>query len=515
MKFFNFIAVLRTSNTLYKMFKQISWKELLLIFTFLIYSILILWVGIFHFEPWRDQAHVWVSTRDGSWWDVFTTIPAHSHPFLWFFLIKILVVLGLPYQASVVLNLVCCIALVGVLAYKAPLPWWLKIAFSFSFPILYEFAFPGRIYALGILLSFLICSVFPVRHRRPILFCSLIALTFHTHFLFLAFSAPVMMMFVFESWLNKKIFTKPYIIGYIIVLLSGFYFLWYVREVGQYSELLNLQKIKVTLLNIFDLSLTVEKNTYSLLTASTVLFFLAAQLRRIKPFLISIFAMVFMVYCYQNILPDFIRYYQVLPAVMICLMWIYEYYAPQLSPANSLILKTKEPKHKPKGPTKAWSWWPFLQTGFYILFGLCTLISCKAGIKHLISEISEPHSDARNVAKFLQKNNLLDHTLVGHRSYTASAVVPYLPPTKSIWYADRQEFGTYLKFDSLFYQKNITVTYPQAVSNALSQFGNEKNLLFIASIPLKNEYSVQWNLIYQSNKKTIQTDEVYFIYQRR
>jgi hypothetical protein len=109
----------------------------------------------------------------------------------------------------------------------------------------------------------------------------------------------------------------------------------------------------------------------------------------------------------------------------------------------------------------------------------------------------------------------MDHTLIGHRSYTASAIVPYLPPSKTIWYADRQEFGTYLKFDSLFYQKNLTVSYPQAVSNTLNRFGADKNLLFIASIPLKNEAGSQWNLIYQSNKNTIQTDEVYFIYKRR
>jgi len=323
------------------------------------------------------------------------------------------------------------------------------------------------------------------------------------------------MMFVFESWLNKKFFTKPYIIGYIIILFSGLYFLWYVREVGQYSELLNIRKNKVTLLNIFDLSLTIEKNTYSLLTGPTMFFFMAAQLRRIKPFLISLFAVVFMVYCYQNILPDFIRYYQVLPAIVICLMWVYAHYSIEQVTTNTLPKKNKLPKNKTEGPTKTWSWWPYLQSASYILFGVCTLISCIAGIKHLRAEISEPHSDARNAAEFLTKNNLLDHTLIGHRSYTASSVVPYLPPTKSIWYADRKEFGTYLKFDSLFYQKNLSVNYPLAISNTLTQFGNEKKLLFIASIPLAAEYNSQWNLIYQSTQKTIQTDEVYFIYKRR
>ncbi len=488
----------------------LSWTNLLTCF----YSATLLWVGLVYFEPWRDLAHAWVSVRDLGFTDIFTTIPAHSHPFLWFLLLKPLVLLGLPYLSSVILNITFCILGVYIFVSKCPLPWWIKVLFICSFPMIYEFAFPGRIYALGVFLSFCLCALFKDRHRNPVLFSLLIALLFHTHSLFLSISGTVALLFFLESIKTKTIFQSKYLTGFSLIAISGLYFIWYILEVNQYTDLLGKSRTPNTFLNFLSLGLLAENSQYSFLAVITLILFMISRLgKSIEIILLTLASLSFLIYCYTYITPQQIRYYQILLICMLAWWWIAEKYQPIKIGVKKPLPKSKIKSNKAQADKI--TWFPGWNQLFLFSLGICLFFSSFNGIKNLINEIELPHSDARNAAEFLQKNSLLDHTLIGHRSYTASSVVPYLPPTKSIWYADRKEFGTYLKFDSLFYQKNLSVNYPQAISNTLTQFGNEKKLLFIASIPLAAEYNSQWNLIYQSTQKTIQTDEVYFIYKRR
>lgn len=503
------------------MFKNITAKNILFLITLLVYFAVVAWVGIWHFEPWRDLAHVWVSVRDGSWVDVFTTIPAHSHPFLWFFLVKLLVSVGLPYQASIVLNILVCVLAIAVLLYKAPLPWWLKIIFTFSYPLLYEFSIPGRIYALGVLLCFLICAWYPKRHQKPILFSILIALSFHTHFLFLAFSAPILFVNLYENWTSKTLFKKSNLIGYGILLLSGLYLLWYLMTLRKYAGLLNTTIQKNDILEIFNYAFYLSKDKLPLLTLFTMLAFITAQSKKLIPLLVSIFAFGFMIYSYQHILANFLRYYQILPIVMICLMWLYCMYdqekLPKIIPPAVKIpskISAKPVKNKPKTSdiTSSFSIWEIAKKASYLSFACCLLFSDYSGITQLKSEVSNIHSDAKNAADYIIKNNYLDHQLVGHRSYTTSAIVPYLPKDKMIWYADRQEYGTFLKFDTLYFKTNISVSYPQAVANAMAKFNQGEKVLLILSIPLPTDLAAQWQMVYASQMQPIQKDEVYFMY---
>jgi len=497
------------------MIRKISISQILLLLSLLIYSGITLWVGLFHFEQWRDQAHVWVSVRDGSWWDLFVTVPAHTHPFLWFFLVKLLVLMGLTYQSAQVLNILCCISACALLFLRSPLPWWFKIAFPFSFPLLYEFAMPGRIYALGILLSFLICSEFQQRHRRPLPFCTILALNFHTHFLFLSLCAPVLILFVYESWVNKTLFSKNYIISLIVVIVSGFYLLWYITQVGQNAGMINLGNTKNNILEIFNLALTVEKTKYVLLILITIMGFILIQSRQFKSFFITLFALVFMFYTYHNLVPNFIRYYQILTVILICLMWLSILISKEKKSNSTNLIQAEKVKGKKAAPKVRLSFWPHIYTATYILFTSCILISCKAGIANLKNEISTTHSDSKNAATFILKNKLLEYILVGHRSYTVSSIVPYLPKDKQIWYADQQEFGTYLKFDSLFYKTHLSVSYTQAIQNSQKKFNHEKKLALILSLPIPKEFEANFNLIYATKSSPIQRDESYFIYVRQ
>ncbi len=478
----------------------------------LLYALPMLWVGWFYFEPWRDQAHIWVILRDTGWWDIFTTIPSNLHPFLWFLMVKPLVVLGLPYQSSIILNILCCCFAVFLLVKKAPLPVGVKALFVFSYPLIYEFSFPGRIYALGVLLSFLIATYFRDRHKYPLLFIFLLALSFHTHTLFLAFSVPVLLLFVYESWRNKKLFTRTYLISWALIGSSGLYMLWYVSEVGRFRNLLNFGRLKNTLLDCFELGLTGTSGQFGILALFTLLLFIFMQIRKPFIFLASLFALGFAGYSYEEVLPNFIRYYLILPVILISLWWIYEEYGYPMPRANPKTLKSKQKEVSQK---KEVSFWKYPTLLFQVLFTFCLAVSCYQGITKWIEEIRSPHSDAGQAAKFLNDKKLQDHILIGHRSYLASSIVPYLPKGKSIWYADRQEFGTYLKLDSVYYLNNTGMTYPEALKAADKEFGRGEKILLALGRPLGEEYRSAWNLIYYTKQKPIQLDEAYYFYIRK
>lgn len=480
-----------------------------------IYAIITLWVGIVYYEPWRDQAHIWVILRDTRWVDIFTTIPANLHPFLWFLLVKPLTVLNLPYQSSIILNILCCCAAVWLLMQKAPLPIWIKALLVFSYPIIYEFVFPGRIYALGILLVFLVSAYFNDRHIKPFLFCSLIALSFHTHTLFLAITLPAFILFIYEGWEKRTIWNKANLGGIGLVILSGLYLAWYLISVGKYSDLLGMSPRTYALWDTIALGLTGAKNQIAPLACITFLFFVVLQFQNKINLLFTVFAFGFIFYSYLAVLPEFIRYYQLLPVVLICLIWMFE--SMRSSPVESmpkLQSKSKSSKHLSTPGFKAYFNWAGGRLSFYILLAGCLCFSVLNGLKKVSEEINNLHSDAIGAARYIN-THLREYTLVGHRSYISSSLVPYFPADQSIWYADRGEYGTYLKLDSVFYINNLKLSYGDAIALAEKQFSKTPRLALILGVPIPETLEPKWTLVYQSQSLPIQTDETYNIYVRK
>ncbi|MEP7266913.1 MAG: hypothetical protein ABI844_04745 [Saprospiraceae bacterium] len=479
-----------------------------------LFTAITLWVGLFYMEQWRDQAHAWVAVRDGTWWDVFISIPAHVHPFLWFFLVKILVILGLPYQSAVVLNVLFCSAAAALLLFKSPLPWWLTVVFIFGYPLFYEFAFPGRIYGMGSFLAFLVCYLFTKRHDQKIAFSVSVALLLQTHFLFLALGVPVTIWYFIEVFKQKTYLKKDFLIGLFILAASGFYLLWYLLQISQYSEIININHKNENILSIFGNGLTLEKEKYTILVLFTLLLFIFNELKRIPALFFTLSCLGFLFFAYQNVVPDLIRYYMMIPVIMVSILWI-TYVSPETLTIKNKIKKSNAKSQKNKPESNIFSIWNYAQYANYILFAICMSISAVKATQAVSTEIKQSHSDAENAAKFIIDNNLLSYEIVGHRSYLASAIVPYFPKGKKIWYADRKEEGTFLKFDTLYYNTDLKVSYADAVHFAMNKFPGNQKVLLLLSIPIPIEFESQWQLIYATQTPQIQRDEAYFIYRKK
>ncbi len=458
-----------------------------------IYFFIFSYIAIQYFEPWRDLAHIWMSVKDSSFLELLFKTPIGAHPFLWSLIIKPFTAFGAPYISSVIVNIFFCAASIYLVLKYAPIPTYFKILFIVSYPFIYEFALPGRIYSLGTFLTFLACYQYDKRKEKPILFAILLSGLMHTHALFIGFWAPVGGLFFIETFLDKKIVFKTKVIVASILSLFGIYLLWYIYQNQKFSSLLNVGAKPNFIANLFGLSFNAENSIFWVFGLLTVLLLLLNLIGRKIGYLYIIMLLI-TVYIYHNVTPNFLRYYFILPILVTSFYW----------------LINKEFENTGFYPSKRTE---YINLIIGVIFSLCCLISFKNGIQMLSREIKENHSDSREAGYFINRN-YPDYIIAGHRCYTASAVIPYLKTQKEIWMADEKIFVSFLTFDSLYYQSAFKYNYPQAVQNVMNQFPNEKNILLLFSIALPPEFNKDWKLVYQSKSKPIQSDEVYFIYEK-
>ena len=73
-------------------------------------------------EPWRDEAQAWLIGKNMTLPEIFRDLSNEGHPCLWFLVIKVVSLLGLPYSSFWIVSLVFMTAAAVLLLYEAPFP---------------------------------------------------------------------------------------------------------------------------------------------------------------------------------------------------------------------------------------------------------------------------------------------------------------------------------------------------------------------------------------------------------
>ena len=141
--------------------------------------------GLWHHEPWSDEAFPWMIARDTNWRGFFEIIFGNwdRHPGLFYALLLPLAKSGLPYFSQALLNGLFALAAAFLLMAKAPLPRIFRYLFLFSYYMLYEYSVITRTYMLSALLIFSIAVFYPKRSEHPILYALLVALLFQSDYI--------------------------------------------------------------------------------------------------------------------------------------------------------------------------------------------------------------------------------------------------------------------------------------------------------------------------------------------
>ena len=125
------------------MFKSKS--NVLLYIIFILFAFLTFFVGFNH-EPWADEAQSWLIARDCSLYDIlFTRCSYEGTPFLWFFVLKFFISIGLSYKYFFVISWLFSCFGVYLFLFKSKLPAVIKTLVPFGFYIFYCTSFINNI----------------------------------------------------------------------------------------------------------------------------------------------------------------------------------------------------------------------------------------------------------------------------------------------------------------------------------------------------------------------------------
>jgi hypothetical protein len=172
-----------------------------------------------HHEPYCDEAHVWLFSKNLSIPELFSALKADGHPPLFYLILMPFAKLGLPYITLNLMSLFITTLAVLLLTRYAPFPKWLRVAIIFSPAFTYFIPAFGRNYCLMALGFVLTCITYKDRSAKPIQYAASIALLFQSHIITAAPAGLLAFLFFIEQIKSKQI-TKKFVVGMGIIVAS-------------------------------------------------------------------------------------------------------------------------------------------------------------------------------------------------------------------------------------------------------------------------------------------------------
>ena len=451
----------------------------------ILYVLLTGFVTVRH-EPWRDEADAWLVARDSS---LVEMIPAWTSnagtPALWYLALKPLVKLGLPYSAENGLNLIFCWGAVGLVLFLAPLTLVTRILVASSYFFAFEYAVVARSYALSILLLFVACSAF---HKRPLLSAVAVALAANTN----VHGALIAAAFLIATLVGARVSgsaaegtprRRPVIIIAIGLLLAALQLAFPTGgSPHPIGDALHPEAIPRALGQAFFTGLP---GVLPAILGSGLILLLVAALRT-RPDALVVLAVATIALLALFALVNFggLRHSGLLLATSLAAIWI----------AGDVPVSIV---------TRA--------SGLLLNAGL--VASAVSGGVMARADLRFAFSGSREMAAYIQANNLQHLPIAAHTHYTAEALLPYLPGTK-LWYPARQEFGTYMRWTA-DEQAAIEMPYEVAIPRAIARFGNTHWLLLL-NTEMREPERHGFHLLHRTSVPVFRrVDERYWLYSTR
>ena len=438
-----------------------------------------LFLGLHH-EPWRDEADTWLVVRDLPFPSVFTWTRNSGTPGLWFVALKPLISLGFPYQSQTILHLAFAWAAAAVLLFRAPFTWTIKVLALASYYFSFEYAIIARSYVLTILLSFVIASLYPHRHSRPIRYAVAIALLFNTNVHGGVIAAVMLVLFVFDR--GKALSPAA-----VAIMIGGAIVAWvqirtapdapfpdivrFVRPISAWHALANAFSPGVA---------TSLSGTGALVLIVSV----AASLRRrIDAMILLLLTVVLLNVIYVFIWFGGYRHAGLILVAVLLSIWIAGN-IPQdaISSAAAVLLN----------------------------IGLALSVTFAFGMAR--AEIAMDFSGSREMGEFIRLSGLARFPIAAHNLQQAEAVLPYIPG-KQFWYAGVGRYGSYMKWNAEE-EAGIRMPYPVAVRRAADHFSpHGKPWLMLLNRPMPDGAVPGMRLVYATRGTVFRmTDERYWLY---
>lgn len=468
-----------------------NWQQYVAWIFFGIYSLVVLYT-VAHHEPWRDEAQSWLIARDLSLAALFQYIPNEGHPPLWYLILMPFAKAGMSYSVAGYIHALIAIGCAWLLMFRSGLPLYLRITVIFSYYFLYEFAAIARNYSMVGLLLFTMISMYEKRFEKPLLYALLMFLLFQTNVLAFCAGGGLGLIYLVEIIRDKK-FQPRYFIALAIMGIGALATVALLLSAGMKSDYTNEATNKwAAITSAFGNSIFLDTKAGWGIVLYLVMVFTLFR----RPMVWLFLTVGLAGYCYLVAFKfqGTLRHHGFLLTFLVA--------------AFALALRYQ--------PLKRFENLKWVETAGVILFSVLMGFQALKGFNVVKMDWEKNFSDAKNAAEFIQRAQLESYTFVGHRSYAASALVPYFSHHKPVWYADQQRYGTFVYLDTLFFRNYMKYSADYAPYILPQHFQHPDSIILLLNSPLQyQEFLNQWELIYRTAEEPIKSDEAFFIYRYR
>jgi hypothetical protein len=456
-------------------------------------------MGILHHSMWRDELNPWLIARDtGSILDLFPIIKYEGHPGLWYICLYLLNQIVSNPVAMQLFHLLLATASVYIFVKFSPFTNLQKLLFSFGYLPFYEYLIISRNYAIGILLIFAFCALFPTRKTSYFWLSILLFLLANSNAYCLFISIALGLTLIFEYSLGGRI-TKSllasrdniicsltiFVLGVISSLvqlippsdstLQGGLDRWMLR-----FDFQHLAKALCRVWNGYILILVssdrfLDRIIFASLSLGLIAFSSTLLIRKpVALFFYLLGTMEILAFTYVKLLGS-ARHYGHLYIVLIVSLWIASYYSK-----SNFFTQVRTINLLRSFPKVCWRWMSFVKkfkTPFIMIILSAQLIG---GIFTFSRDLFVPYSASRETARFIQNQHLEQSFIVGSRDANTSPLCGYL--NRKFYYPERQGIGSFVLFNNQRRDVDVAIVLEQ-VSQLIKQ--KNTNILLVLNSELK------------------------------
>jgi hypothetical protein len=485
------------------------------ILAILAYALLTSILVAYH-EPWRDEVDAWLTARDETPLAVFRLAGYSGTPALWYLLQMPFAKLGLPIAMQGILNLFIAVSAGTVILWCAPLPFYLCLAWLFSYYMSFEYAVIARSYALGILLILSAAALTKRRWERPISYGVVLALlgNVSAHFFLVAgvfwvlWTAEITMAWLNPDRTKKKVpqILANWTVGSIIAAFGLAFVFWQLLPAsdGQFAPKVIGQ----------------TEWKYFIVAPYRALLFRGHAFWHLPLVLVAYGATAVWLATRRRALAFFLCSYAGLSYIFVFKYvggtWHFGLHLTILMVTH--WLGADEPPRKPLFRLRN-SWCCSARPIAIGSITLALVASLVMGGRIWAQEIREPFSEAQRMGDFIKTVGYADRTIAAHPAVYGMAVLGFLP-VRRFYYPALGAYGSHMPWNHLFSETrlmslNAAITITQ---RAFPDWRDEtgRAVLLLTSEVLKEPYAQDFKLLYQTpGSSWSKKEEKYYLYAPR
>jgi hypothetical protein len=508
-----------------QLFKNVSKNENKFVLFFSLIFFFLGLIAILNHSMWRDELNVWLITRDShSFGELFYNIKYEGHPALWYLCLYLLNQFSSNPVTMQIFHLLISTGLIYIFIKFSPFSKLQKVLFAFGYLPFYEYLVISRNYAIGLLLIFAFCTLFPTRKKSYLSLSLILFILANSNAYCLFISVALGLTLIFEYSISKKITqtfsaSRANIIGSLII-----FFLGIISSLAQlippadstlqgglstWTLQFELKHLLIAITRIWNsyivILLPATRNLdlaiFTILSLGLFVFALTLLLQKpVALFLYLLGTVEILLFTYVKFLGA-ARHYGHLYILLIVSLWIASYY-----PKSNVLIRPI--LSLPRICQKAIiSWMKFVKkykTNFIMVILYAQLAG---GIVAFSRDLLIPYSASREAANFIKSQQLDKMFIVGSRDANVSPLCGYL--NRQFYYPERQGLGSFVLFNSQ--RKDIdSATVLEQVSQLIQE--KQINILLILNSELtasRGDLSVSF---LSKFTKSFISNERYYLY---